>query len=216
MNLGALVAQRLREMILRRTLRDGERLLEENLAAQFSVSRGPIRDAFKQLEREGLARGRGRGVYVVGLSSEGIRDLYDLRKVLELLAISETADRASAEQFAQLHACVAQMRRAAREDDHETFADADVAFHGLLFSISANHWLADVWNQYLPILATILQSAVGQEVQLHQSAEDHNTLLELIQAGGDRAADEASDHIDRSRDRTIAAYERLSAREAAG
>ena len=209
-NLGAQVAQRLREMILRRDLRDGLRLLEENLAAQFNVSRGPIRDAFRQLEREGLVQVRRRGVYVVGLTPKDIHHLYDLRKALELLAIGEVINRATDAQFAQMSACVQRMRTAAQIDDHLAFANADIAFHGLLFAISGNHRLADVWHQYLPILATILQSAVGQEEHLHNSAEDHNTLLEMIKSADRRVTAEASDHIDRARDRMIEAYERLS------
>lgn len=213
MNLGAQVAQRLREMILRRDLQDGMRLLEENLAGEFGVSRGPIRDALRQLEREGLVTVRNRRVYVTGLSSQDIRQLYDLRKALELLAIDEAVRLGTAEQFTQMAELVDRMRTAAVANDHGAFADADVAFHEQLFTISANHRLSDVWHQYLPILATILQSAVGQEEQLHNSAQAHGTLLEMIVSGDDAVAAEASDHIDRARDRMISAYERLSSAE---
>lgn len=213
MNLGVQVAQRLREMILRRDLQDGMRLLEENLAGEFAVSRGPIRDALRQLEREGLVTVRNRGVYVVGLSSQDIRHLYDLRKALELLAIEEAVRVGTPEQFAQMSDLVQRMRAAAVTNDHGAFADADVAFHEKLFTISANHRLADVWHQYLPILATILQSAVGQEEQLHNSAEAHARLLEMIVSADDGVTAEASEHIDRARDRMIAAYERLSSAE---
>ena len=214
-NLGAQVAQRLREMILRRDLQDGMRLLEENLAGEFAVSRGPIRDALRQLEREGLVRVRKRGVYVVGLSPEDIRHLYDLRKSLELLAIDEAMKRGTPQQFVQMGTFADRMREAAERDDHNAFADADVAFHEQLFIISANHRLLDVWHQYMPILATILQSAVGQEEQLHHSAEAHRTLLNMIVSADSRVAEEASDHIDRARDRMIQAYERLCATETA-
>lgn len=209
MNLGAQVARRLREMILRRDLQDGMRLLEENLAREFAVSRGPIRDALRQLEREGLVTVRKHGVYVVGLSPEDIRHLYDLRKSLELLAIDEATKRGTPQQFAQMGTFADRMREAAERDDHNAFADADVAFHEQLFIISANHRLLDVWHQYMPILATILQSAVGQEEQLHHSAEAHRTLLNMIVSADSRVAAEASDHIDRARDRMIQAYERL-------
>lgn len=212
-NLGTQVAQRLRRMILRRDLKDGTRLVEENLAAQFGVSRGPIRDALAQLEREGLVRVHRRGVYVTGLSPEAIGQLYDVRKALELLAISEASSRATQEQFGAMRACVDRMRAAAQDDDHAAFADADVDFHGLLFTLSPNRWLRDVWNQYLPILATILQSAVGQDQHLHNSAEDHHELLQLITSRDPGLAHEASEHIDRSRERMILAYRRLIAGE---
>jgi len=209
--LGAQVAQRLREMILRRDLPDGTRLVEEELASRFDVSRGPIRDALKQLEREGLVAVRKRAAYVVGLTVEDIGHLYDLRKALELLAVKAVVQRATPDEFAEMRTFVERMRDAALADDHAAFADADVAFHGLLFTISGNRRLADVWHQYMPILATILQSAVGQEEKLHKSAEDHRALLDMLQRDDDRVADEVSDHIDRARERMIAAYQRLSA-----
>lgn len=214
-NLGAQVAQRLREMILRRDLPDGMRLVEEELAGRFDVSRGPIRDALKQLEREGLVAVRKRAAYVVGLTTEDIGHLYDLRKALELLAVDSVVRHATDEQFSQMHACVERMREAAVDDDHPAFADADVDFHGLLFTISGNRRLADVWHQYMPILATILQSAVGQEERLHTSAEDHARLLGMLRAADDGVPAEVGDHIDRARARMITAYERLSV-EAAG
>jgi len=128
--LGAQVAQRLRAMILRRDLQDGMRLLEEDLATQFDVSRGPIRDALKQLEREGVVTMRKKAACVAALSSKDIRDLYELRKALE---------------------------------DY-----------------------------------------------LHNSAEDHHTLLEMIRSSDHRVVGEVSDHIDRARDRMIKRYERQS------
>jgi GntR family transcriptional regulator of gluconate operon len=214
-NLGAQVAQRLREMILRRDLPDGMRLVEEELAGRFDVSRGPIRDALKQLEREGLVAVRKRAAYVVALTAEDIGHLYDLRKALELLAVESVTRNATDEQFAQMQSCVERMREAAVVDDHAAFADADVDFHGLLFSTSGNRRLADVWYQYMPILATILQSAVGQEERLHKSAEDHHSLLGMLRARDEAVAAEVGDHIDRARERMIAAYERLAV-EAAG
>lgn len=209
-NLGAQVAQALREMILNRELATGTRLLEENLAEQFGVSRGPIREAFRDLDREGLVQTRKRGVFVVGLSSDDISDLYALRESLELLAIKQAMDRATQDQFVEAHNCVEQMRAAAQLDDHKAFADADVRFHGLLFTISGNRRLRDVWHQYLPILAAILQSAVGQDVQLKASAEDHAKLLGMIETSDDGVGDEFSAHIRGSRERLIRAQEQLS------
>lgn len=209
-NLGAQVAQALREMILDRDLPTGTRLLEENLAEQFDVSRGPIRDAFRQLEREGLVQTRKRGVFVVGLNSGDIADLYALREALEQLAIKQVMNRATQDQFVEVLHCVEQMRAAAGADDHKAFADADVRFHGLLFTISGNRRLRDVWHQYLPILAALLQSAVGQDMELEQSAEDHAKLLRMIRSSDSGVGDEFSAHIRGSRERLIRAQDQLS------
>ena len=208
-NLGAQVAQRLREMILWHHLPDGARLLEESLAAEFEVSRGPIRDALGQLEREGLLRVSKRGAYVMALTSADIGHLFDLRKALELLAITGITGRASEEDLTQMAAAVEQMRQAARRDDHDAFARADAAFHSLVVDRSSNRRLSDVWHQYEPILVTILQANVAQDEKLAASADDHQLLLDMIRSGDQRVVAEASDHVDRARDRMIISYERF-------
>lgn len=208
-NLGAHVAQRLREMILWRHLPDGARLLEEDLAARFELSRGPIRDAFRQLAREGLVRTTKRGVYVAALTAKDIGHLYDLRKALELLAVTEAVRSGPEQQPTTMAEAVAQMRDAARRDDHAAFARADVAFHSATFTMSSNRRLSDVWHQYEPIIVTILEANVGQDENLRRSADDHQLLLELITLADERALAEASDHIDRARDRMITSYERF-------
>lgn len=208
-NLGAHVAQRLREMILWRHLPDGARLLEEDLAARFELSRGPIRDAFRQLAREGLVRTAKRGVCVAALTAEDIGHLYDLRKALELLAITEAVRSGPEQQPTTMAEAVAQMRDAARRDDHAAFGRADVAFHSAIFTMSSNRRLSDVWHQYEPIIVTILEANVGQDENLRRSADDHQLLLDLITSADERALAEASDHIDRARDRMVTSYERF-------
>lgn len=213
-NLGAQVAQLLREMILRRDIDHGERLVEETLAARFDVSRGPIRDAFRQLEGEGLLKTKKRGIYVVGLTTDDITDLYDLREALELLAVRRAMTRATNEQMGEGVQLVERMKLAARNDDHREFADADIAFHSLVFTISGNPRLATVWNQYEPVLSTILHSAVEIDSNLAESADDHDKLWNLIQSRDESAIEEAGAHIHRARDRLIAAYQKLVAPEA--
>ena len=92
--LGDDVADRLREAILHGELSAGQRLREEELAERLQVSRGPVRDAFVSLEREGLIRSsRHRGVTVVELNLRDLHEIYTLRSALEPLAISLAARR---------------------------------------------------------------------------------------------------------------------------
>ena len=66
--LGNQVAQRLRELIITRELLPGSHLVEDSLASRFDVSRGPIRDALRILEAEGLVASRRRGIFIVGIT----------------------------------------------------------------------------------------------------------------------------------------------------
>ena len=78
------VTNALRDAILSGELRPGERLLQEQLADQLRVSRIPLRDALRRLEAEGLVRiGPRRGAEVASLSSDDVREVYDIRISLE-------------------------------------------------------------------------------------------------------------------------------------
>ncbi|MGB3662374.1 GntR family transcriptional regulator, partial [Mycolicibacter algericus] len=85
-----LIAERLREAITRGRLTPGQQLGEASLAAQFEVSRGPLREAMQRLVAEGLLRSeRNRGIFVVELSDDDVRDVYQARKAIERAAVIE-------------------------------------------------------------------------------------------------------------------------------
>lgn len=212
-HLGEQVAERLRSMILHHQLEHGARLVEESLAKRFDVSRGPIRDAFRQLEREGLLESRRRGIFVVGMSSDDIADLYDLREALEVLAIKRAFVRATDRDLESGSAVLDELRDAAERNDSAAFAEVDMRFHAQIFRFSRNHRLTSVWKQYEPVFSTIMQSAVEADTELVASADDHDRLWQMIKDRDPAALEEASAHIERARDRMIATYERQIPRE---
>ena len=84
----AMVAEGLREAILRGVVAGGEPIRQEDVAEQFGVSRGPVREALRQLQGEGLVELRDhRGAVVSELSAEEVTELSDIRIALETLAI---------------------------------------------------------------------------------------------------------------------------------
>jgi DNA-binding GntR family transcriptional regulator len=94
------VVERLRRAILAGHFAPGERLREEQHAAALAVSRGPIREAFGQLGREGLVqRRRHRGVVVSRLSERDLAEVYSLLVALEAVALRWAARRSSCSSF---------------------------------------------------------------------------------------------------------------------
>ncbi|WP_295101215.1 GntR family transcriptional regulator, partial [uncultured Microbacterium sp.] len=129
-SLGAQVAQVLRQRIVRGELSPGARITEEALAEEFSVSRGPIRDALTQLSFEKLVEvQRPRGVYITGLSQDDVDQLYSLRGALEQLALSRAMRVEDDERWASMAAAVDRMSQAADRGDHAAFVAADLEFH---------------------------------------------------------------------------------------
>lgn len=94
---------RLQTDILTGKIRSGEKLTEQKICEQYSVSRTPVREALRQLETDGLVESiPNRGAYVIGLSQQDIEDMYQLRKIYEIQAVRWAVERITDEELDQL------------------------------------------------------------------------------------------------------------------
>ena len=206
--LGAQIAGDLREQIILQRIPAGTHLAEELLAGSYDVSRGPIRDALRQLESEGFIESRKRGSYVLPFTTEDIVDLYSLREAIEGLAVQRAVEQAEPADWDAFDELVEAMSAAARDHDASRFAAADVTFHQRLYQMSHHRRLVGVWSQYEPILAGLLRVTVSVDEDLEPIAHDHAQLLRLLRAGASELLDrEIRTHVRGSRDRMIQAYE---------
>lgn len=204
-SLGAQVARVLRHRIVRGELAPGERITEEALAEEFSVSRGPIRDALTQLSFEKLVEvHRPRGVYIVGLTQDDVDQLYSLRGALEQLALSRAMRVEDPARWAAMAAAVGRMGKAAESGDHAEFVAADLEFHSQIYALADHPRLAGAWNQYLPTFAALLEVTINHDEDLHQSSGDHVRLMDVMRSGTpEEAADVLTAHLDGARDRML-------------
>jgi len=199
---GEQITGHLRDAIVRGALPVGQRLVEEHLAEQFGVSRGPIRDALRRLEAESLVESRGAATYVLGIAEADIDELYSLRQAIEGLAVQLAMERSRDSDWAELAVLVEALDRAAMARDHETFAGLDTQFHSLIYAHSGHRRLADIWEQYAPILTTLIRSTLDVDADLQESADKHRLLLELMMSGDHPAvAAELHNHLEGSRSR---------------
>ena len=124
------VADRLRDAILQGSFKPGEPLREEQLAVMLDVSRGPVRVALVQLEREGLVLvRRHRGATVARLSRSDLDEVYSLRLALEVLAVKRAVRYATEEDFAALDAVMVAFDMVlSRDPSEKEVAELDVRF----------------------------------------------------------------------------------------
>lgn len=204
-SLGAQVARVLRQRIVRGELARGARITEEALAEEFSVSRGPIRDALTQLSFEKLVEvQRPRGVYITGLTRDDVDQLYSLRGALEQLALSRALRVEDGSRWSVMAAAVARMGEAADAGDHAAFVAADLDFHSEIYALADHPRLHGAWNQYLPTFAALLEVTINHDEDLHESASDHVRLMQVMRAGDPAdAATVLSAHLDGARDRML-------------
>src|SRR6186997_3327079 len=158
---------RLRSAILSGTLQPGEKILEEQLCADFGISRAPLREALRLLAQQGLVEHLPRrGSRVVEWSPQDIRQLFDLRSVLERHAVESAlplADPTTA--LSSVRAALEQMRCAHDELECD---DAHRAFHGAVVSLAGNRQLD------LAIAPILLKLQLPMAVNLRQEARLHD------------------------------------------
>jgi DNA-binding GntR family transcriptional regulator len=115
----AAIHDELREAILRGDLRAGAVLSQLRLAEEFGVSRGPVREALRLLQREGLVEAElNRRVRIADVSVDDLEELYAMRIVNEALAVRATVPRLSAQQLQELHKALEEMDAVAGVDVH--------------------------------------------------------------------------------------------------
>lgn len=129
----------LREAILRGNLKPGERLMELQLADMLGVSRTPIREAIRMLEQEGLAITiPRRGAEVAKISLKDMEDFLEIRETLDELAAQLACRRITAEQLERLKEAKLQFEESTKSVDVKKIADADVAFHDVIYEATCN------------------------------------------------------------------------------
>jgi len=137
------VYDHLKQAILAGEVQPGERLLETHLARSLGVSRIPVREAIRKLEREGLVVAfPRRGVYASSLSVRDVDEVYTVRAVLEGLAARLAAEHRTDEQLLRLDAIVTEMAGQARRGDSVGLFTTGRRFHEVVLEASDNAKLA--------------------------------------------------------------------------
>ena len=192
------VRREVQERISDGRLRPGDRLYEQELAADFGVSRVPVREAIRMLQSEGLVEvaPHRRGVFVRSLDRHQVEELFDVREALEALAARLAADRASASDVQRLGALAAQSRDALAGGDVDAMSRANTEFHDRLVALSGNELLAAMLEPLHGRLAWLFRLNLEPE----RVCREHAELHAAIAAGdGDRAAELALGHVRASR-----------------
>ena len=158
----------------------GERLKEMVLAHEFEVSQAPVREAFRELETLGLLVSEHyRGTRVRGISSQEIRDAYQLRGYLEEIAVQLIPLAKVNNAIACAETLQATMRAAAVRGDPDGFARANTQFHRSIVSVASNQILVKVWDS-LEIGMLSRLNLQKNEKKLRSLAEIHQPIVDSL------------------------------------
>ncbi|MEF2969198.1 GntR family transcriptional regulator [Paenibacillus sp. M1] len=181
-SLGEFIACELRLQIINGTIKPGEVLSENRIAAEFGTSRSPVREAMKTLSGEGLITLQRMGAVVNGLQIQDIEELYDVRYLIESFAWQRFAEGDPGQGIAQLNQIIDKMALAAKYLDIVEFAYQDLAFHELII-ISAKHLrILHLWNSIRQIVMTVMLITTEEvlsegEQKIDYVVEKHRKLL---------------------------------------
>ena len=137
----------LRQAILRGELKPGERLMEIQLANKLGVSRTPIREAIRKLELEGLVLMIPRkGAEVAEITEKNMRDVLEVRKALEELAVQLACEKITDEEIEEMKKAAEEFKMILKSKDITEIAEADVRFHDIIYMATDNQKLILLLN----------------------------------------------------------------------
>ncbi|MGX9964409.1 FCD domain-containing protein [Roseomonas sp. F4] len=196
-SLASLVSQEIEAMILDGRLPAGERLNEQQLALRLGVSRGPVREAVRGLERSGLVVSvRNQGSYVRSVSATEALEIYDLRAVLTGLACARLAGSATPAQIEQLGALVRRMEAAWAADAASAYYAANLEFHATLLAQGGGPRGLRIYEDLGNELHLFRRRALVEPENMRESNAEHAAILAAIAAGDAEAARTAGEkHI---------------------
>ena len=211
-NLAEQVRQAIVSEIASGKLKPGERIIQEQIAQELGVSRQPVQQALLLLKNQGVLRdAAGRGLLVTSLDPTQVRQMYDIRAVIEGLAFRKAAEN-NAERAKKLGPALIQNgRKSVKSSAVAQMIAADIKFHDFIYALSDNPLIAPA----MQVQWTNTQRVMGEVLMRDETPRDiwdqHEALLKAVMAGDGEAAEAlARQHITQAADFMI---ERLLATE---
>ena len=194
------VAERVREQIFERRLEPGSWIDELRLAAEYGISRTPLREALKVLAVEGLVTMKPRrGAYVTETSADDVRQVYHLLGLLESDAAATVATQATPAQRAELDALHDELEHQTRQ--REAFFATNERIHMALLRIAGNRWAEQMVVDLRKVMKLNRHHSLFKQGRIAESLAEHRALMQAIAArDGDGAARLMRAHFDRGLD----------------
>jgi DNA-binding GntR family transcriptional regulator len=203
------VADYLREMIFRGKVAPGEQLREVPLSQALGISRGPIRDAFSRLEREGLVIIPRNGRTIVArLTREDFDEVYSLRLGLERVAMQYAIRNGTQADLDEMQRLVDVMVDSVdKQLNEKEAADMDLEFHDVIYQASRHKRLQSVWGDLRPQIYLFLLSRNVADSDFRVQMVRHQEIVDVIRAGDEAKAMECIErHIQFAYNRIIKIY----------
>lgn len=198
------VFNKLRDDILSGKYEDHEELKEVAIGEEMGVSRTPVREAFRQLELEGLIQIiPNKGAYVTGITEKDVKDIYMIRSRLEGLCARWATEHITGEQMDEMEENVYLAEFHARKGHLEQLAELDNRFHDIMYEACDSKVLERQLKDFHQYVLRVRKKTLANVNRGPKSNQEHKQIMEAIKAGdGDLAERLAHQHM-------INAYENM-------
>lgn len=178
----------------------GARIIQEQIAQELGVSRHPVQQALLVLRNLGvLIDAPGRGLQVAPLDPEHVRDMYDVRAVLEGLAFRKAAERNAKLASRGGPALIAAGRKAVARGSVSAMIQADMAFHDFIYRLSENPLVAPAMETHWTNTQRVMGEVLMRDDKPRDIWDQHEALLAAVSAGdGQKAEALARQHIEQA------------------
>jgi len=201
-SLTSVIYDQLEDMILTGKLKPGERINESQLSAQLEVSRAPIREACRQLEKHGMvhiiAR---RGTFVANIAVSEVKELYDIRASLDALAAENAAVLRTPQDLDEFRNILKNMQDGLEADDAKAYFAANMIFHRAIVRISGNKNLESLIEGIYNKASLCRKTNLSLPERMSISYRQHKYIFKAIEAGNPmEASTQMKHHVIEARD----------------
>lgn len=199
------VFHKLREDILNGKYKEHEELKEVAIGEELGVSRTPVREAFRQLELEGLIQiVPNKGAYVTGINAKDVKDIYMIRSSLEGMCARLATENITPEQLEELEENVYLASFHASKGHMEQMAELDNRFHHILYEACDSKMLENLLQDFHQYVIRIRRKTLSTKERGIASNEEHRQIMEAIKAkNGAEAEKLATRHMNNAYDNMV-------------
>lgn len=199
------VTEILRNRILQGEYEIGEKLTESKIASELKVSRTPIRDAFRELEKEQLVEYiPNKGCFARGFSREDMTDIYAVRKAVEQLAIRRVIEHADEQKLAELAEQLDRMRCYTEQGNYEKLLQANEEFHYMIYRMTGSRFIVRIMKTYQEYVHLARRETLKTDGDLDKIFQKHEALyLAIADRDVDTAVQAVAEHLDASSERAL-------------
>jgi DNA-binding GntR family transcriptional regulator len=188
----------LRKAIVNGAIHPGTRLTEVEVSRRMSVSRTPVREAFRKLESENLLLRTPGGKFVVANPDEDeIKEIYLVRSVLEGLAAKIAASKIDPHHVRDLKGAIKRMETGIERNEIKMVIDSNLEFHQLIVQIGHNSILTQTLNRLWDTIQIWSARSLENRYWTRKSVKEHKEIISALEKGdGEMAEKLVRNHIE--------------------